>query len=68
VRSRVRKTKQERKIYIFLLLTVLELCKTQLLTNLTPQNGSKHFLKPGYTSVKITAALATSGVVYDAWF
>jgi len=31
----------------------------------TPQNGSKHFLKPGFTSVKI-AALATSGVAYES--
>jgi len=28
--------------------------------------ASKHFLKPGFTSVKITAALATSGVVYES--
>jgi len=53
-------------IDLFLLLTVLGPCKTQLPTNLTPQNGSKHFLMPGFTA-KTTGALATRGVVYDTW-
>jgi len=51
----------------FLLLTVQESCKTQLPTNLTPQNGSKHFSMQGFTPVKTTGALATMGVVYDTW-
>ena len=40
-RPAARNTKQERKIWLYLMLTVLEPCKTQtqLLTNLTPDNG-----------------------------
>ena len=41
-------------MYFCLLLTAPEPCKTQLLTNLMPQNGSKHFLKQELTSLMIT--------------